>query len=385
MDVMQSAFIKGTGLPAIADGNGGNPIGVAPLTENWHPKGYRQPAGRVYGLKGVEVVTNAQVHRIILDGNVATGAELVDGRRFTAEREVIVCCGAIRTPQVLLLSGIGPAEELARHGIKQLVDSPDVGLNFHDQIAMCQFFKIKNPDNLGLVAGSPLWNDPSYLLGVPADIVIVDTAPLKELKAAMIADGEPNVTDSHPHLQTNRGHLELLPIYAPTEAPLTNLNIPFDGTCITVGQLNLLPTSRGSVTLASPDPSADPVIDPNYFATEADKVVVRHAMRPTMRSFETPEGQTIIEGEITPEGAAALTSKSSDAELDARIRKTASTWFHPGGSAAMGKVVDADLRVIGVERLRVCDVSVLPCPIGAHYQVASYALAEQAADIISKN
>lgn len=142
MDVMQSAFIKGTGLPAIADGNGGNPIGVAPLTENWHPKGYRQPAGRAYGLKGVEVVTNAQVHRIILDGNVATGAELVDGRRFTAEREVIVCCGAIRTPQVLLLSGIGPAEELARHGIKQLVDSPDVGLNFHDQIAMCQFFKV---------------------------------------------------------------------------------------------------------------------------------------------------------------------------------------------------------------------------------------------------
>jgi len=178
---------------------------------------------------------------------------------------------------------------------------------------------------------------------------------------------------------------QLLPIYAPTEAPMTNLNIPFDGTCITVGELNLLPTSRGSVKLASADPSVDPLIDPNYFATEADRVVVRQAMRHTMRAFETPEGQTIVEGEVVPEGLTALTSKSSDAELDARIKKTAATWFHPAGSAAMGKVVDAELKVIGLQKLRVCDVSVLPCPIGAHYQVASYALAEQAADIITKD
>lgn len=105
-------------------------------------KGFRQPAGRAYGLKGVDVITNAQVHRIILDGKTATGAELVDGRKFTAKREVIVCCGAIRTPQVLLLSGIGPADELAKHGIKQLIDSSDVGLNFHDHVAMTQFFKV---------------------------------------------------------------------------------------------------------------------------------------------------------------------------------------------------------------------------------------------------
>jgi choline dehydrogenase-like flavoprotein len=164
---------------------------------------------------------------------------------------------------------------------------------------------------------------------------------------------------------------------------MTNLNIPFDGTAITVGELNLLPTSRGSVRLASADPLADPLIDPNYFATEADRVVLRQAMRLTMRAFETPEGQEIVEREFIPEGMTVLTSKSSDAELDARIKKTAATWFHPAGSASMGKVVDTDLKVIGVKKLRVCDVSVLPCPIGAHYQVVSYALAEQAADMIS--
>jgi len=236
---------------------------------------------------------------------------------------------------------------------------------------------------LGLVAGSALWNDPTYLLGIPADIVVVDTAPLEQLKAAMIADGEPNITDSHPHLQANRGHLELLPIYAPTEAPLTNLNIPFDGTCITVGELNLLPTSRGSVRLASPNPLDDPLIDPNYFSTEADRVVLRQAMRHTLRAFETAEGQEIVDHEIVSKGAATVTSKSSDEELDARIKGTAATWFHPAGSAAMGKVVDNELRVLGVEGLRVCDTSVFPCPIGAHYQVATYALAEQAADLIT--
>lgn len=97
-------------------------------------------------------------------------------------------------------------------------------------------------------------------------------------------------------------------------------------------------------------------------------------MRITLRSFETPEGQEVVEGEIIPKGFSALTSKSSDAELDARIKATAATWFHPAGSAAMGKVVDTELKVLGVEKLRVCDTSVFPCPIGAHYQVATYAL-----------
>lgn len=99
-------------------------------------------------------------------------------------------------------------------------------------------------------------------------------------------------------------------------------------------------------------------------------------MRLALRAFETPEGKEIVEGEIIPKGFAALTSGSSDAELDARIKATAATWFHPAGSTAMGKVVDTELNVLGVEKLRVCDTSVFPCPIGAHYQVPTYALGE---------
>ena len=137
--------------------------------------------------------------------------------------------------------------------------------------------------------------------------------------------------------------------------------------------------------LASTDPTADPLIDPNYYATEADRLVLREAIRLAMRALETSEGQAIVDEEIVPQGFAALTSKSSDEDIDKRVKRSAATWFHPAGSAAMGKVVDTDLRVLGVKGLRVVDASVLPCPIGAHYQAVVYALAEQAAEIITSS
>ncbi len=104
-----------------------------------------------------------------------------------------------------------------------------------------------------------------------------------------------------------------------------------------------------------------------------------------MRALESPEGRSLIEHEVVPEGHTALTSESTDEEIDARVKRSAATWFHFAGSAAMGKVVDSDLRVFGVDGLRVCDASVLPCPIGAHYQVVVYAIAEQAAEIIASS
>lgn len=104
-----------------------------------------------------------------------------------------------------------------------------------------------------------------------------------------------------------------------------------------------------------------------------------------MRAFETPEGQAIVEHEIVPAGYNPLTSASPDEEIDAHVKRKAATWFHPAGSAAMGKVVDTGLKVFGVDRLRVVDASVLPCPIGAHYQVVTYAIAEQAAELITRH
>jgi choline dehydrogenase-like flavoprotein len=147
----------------------------------------------------------------------------------------------------------------------------------------------------------------------------------------------------------------------------------------------MLPTSRGSVTLASSDPSDSPVVDPNYCATEFDRVLLRSGIRQMIRLvLGTPEGQSFVESETTPPGYEPLGLDASDADIDARVRRTANTFFHAGGSAAMGSVVDPDLKVYGIEGLRVVDASVVPNSICAHYQVPVYALAEQAADIIKR-
>ena len=339
-----------------------------------------------YGLQGVTVLPNSTVKCVILEDTMngrkkATGAELTSGQVLKAKKEVIVSCGAIRTPQVLLLSGIGSAEELAKHNIHQLVDAPEVGRNFFDHCTLGQFYKVHNP-GMGLCAGSPAFNDPSYLKGIPADCVIAESAPIEAVKAALKTDGE-KVDDHHPHIHPPRSHYELLPIYAPTEAPLTDVNIPFDGSILSIGILNLLPTSRGTITLRSADTAAHPLIDPNYYATETDRVVMRAAMRRNMAAMETPEGQSMVAAEVPPKHYPALTSKSTDEELDARMRRCASTWFHPAGTASVGKVVDTECRVFGVDGLRVVDASVLPTPISAHYQVATYAIAEQMAEIIA--
>jgi choline dehydrogenase-like flavoprotein len=145
----------------------------------------------------------------------------------------------------------------------------------------------------------------------------------------------------------------------------------------------MLPTSRGSVTLTSTDPADSPAIDPNYYATEFDRVLLRTGIRQVVKlMLDTPDGQSFVASETPPPGFEPLGINASDAEIDARVRRAANTFYHAGGSASMGSVVDTELKVYGIDGLRVVDASVLPLPICAHYQVPVYALAEQAADII---
>ena len=383
---LKEAYLK-IGVKPISDHNGGDNKGMAPHVENWH-KGKRQPAGKAYGLKDVEVLTNTTVKRIVLQddpGNLrkVTGIELTSGQILAASKEVIVCCGALRTPQLLMLSGIGPADELKKHHIPLLVEAPDVGKNFFDHGSLTQFYRIRDPEN-GLCAPSSNFNHPTYLEGFPTDYIIAESAPNAVIKSALQVDfPEDSVTDNHPHLLPPRSHYEILPMYAPTEVPLTNMNIPLDGSIISIGIINLLPTSRGSIALSSTDPAADPLFNPNYYATHTDRAVMRAAMRRNMSAFETPEGQAIIVEEVPPAGFPPLTSKSTDAELDARVRRCGGTFYHTAGTASMGRVVDAECRVKGVAGLRVVDASVMPTPISAHFMVAVYALAEQMAEIIA--
>ena len=128
------------------DNLNGNPFGIGRHCDNFTP--LRQCAAAVYDLEGVTIILNATIHKVLLeqgqgDGVRATGVELTDGRKFFASKEVVLSCGAYRTPQVLMLSGIGPAEELSRHGIGTVVENTHVGKNFFDHCGILQipFFR----------------------------------------------------------------------------------------------------------------------------------------------------------------------------------------------------------------------------------------------------
>lgn len=385
-ETLRAAWEK-LGVEYLEDPNNGNPKGFGELVENWK-EGQRQLSSEAYGVfqrPEISVKTETLVQRILIeerDGKkVATGVETVSGEKFFASREVIVSSGAYRTPQVLMLSGIGPADELAKHNIPQLVDAPEVGRNFHDHFALNQWWKLQRPEE-GLSIGTPLWNSPAYGLGLPCNWVATEQAPLDEVKRALEADGE--TVEGNPYLAPDSTHTETLIVYAPAGGQVAGVDVPMDGTHIASAVLGMTSTSRGSVTLASADVTTAPFIDPNYYATELDRATLRSAIRQITKLFtETAEGKDIVEGELTHPGLKPLRADSTDEEIDAVIKKGGNTFYHPAGSAAMGKVVDTQLRVKGVEGLRVADASVMPLSVTAHYQAIVYAIAEKAADLIS--
>ncbi|KAH7367926.1 hypothetical protein B0T11DRAFT_304877 [Plectosphaerella cucumerina] len=362
------------------DGNRGEPIGIAEAQESRN-NGRRQPTSLVYPLDGVTVLTETLVAKVITGRDtkgelVARGVKLANGTEIHAG-ETILTAGAYRTPQILMLSGIGPRDTLQKHGIEVVLDQPSVGKNLRDHPLIPTFWQIKNPsEGWARESGHPLWDGPQYDLGLDIDFITTLSLP-KEGLARAIEEDEGVKPDpvTHPLLSQERAHVSHTVQYSGVSA---------DGSVIMALTLLLATQATGEVTISTADIKEPPVINANFLGTAVDRYAMRESIRHDLElltSNKTVVGREIVAGEANP---SPLSVTSSDEEIDARIRQSTVGCFHPMGTASMGKVVDSDLRVKGVKHLRIADTSVFPVAIAANLQVATYALAEQAAEIIKK-
>jgi len=304
------------GIPQVVTNNG-NSLGLAEIVEA-RTNGTRVVASSVYSLSNVTIKTRSLVQRILLSPSKrAIGVELDNGTIYHSSKEIILSAGSIRTPQVLMLSGIGPLEELQKHGIQQIVDSPEIGKNLWDHIAARQYFRLRKPE-LGASFGSPAF--PGYTNGNPFDWWVSASVSEAALKKGMRMDGVPT-----PELLGEpRPHLGIITHYV-GGSEYGDPVAPMDGTHVTTIVMVTLPTSRGSVTLRSSDPKENPITDPNFYATETDRVMMREGIRLVQRMvLDTEEGRDMFEGELCPKGKGKLGLDAGDEEIDWRVRVNAS-------------------------------------------------------------
>lgn len=387
--------VENMGYKYNADGAKGDPTGLTDVTQCFRAtsesSSTRQHSAKVYDLSKVHVRCNAPIAKILLDEQKrAIGIELLSGEQIHANKEVIVSCGAQRTPQMLMLSGIGPRNELEKHNIPVLVDSPSVGQNLFDHSAVTQYYKLKNPEK-GYALPFQGTMRPEYGQGHPWEFNLFSHIQPSSLAPVLASDNiETSAQDggnTHPHLREKRCHYLNLPFYWPIlAAPEYNPEIKLDdGKHVALTAMSLLPISRGCITLKSANPADNPLIDPKFMSTNTDMYILRTAMRTSLTLVSTPPFADYLDGETPPVGSdfPVLTAQSSDEEIDKRIRGKMETIAHPMGTCALGKVLDDEFRVKGVEGLRVCDASVFPEPLGGMPSSTVYALGEMCADLIA--
>jgi choline dehydrogenase-like flavoprotein len=251
---------KEMGVPVLPDldHNTGNNLGVASLFEA-RDDGKRQWSAGLYPLEGVEILLDTLVHRVVMEQEGkslrATGVQLADNSIMSG-RNIILSAGAIRSPQLLQLSGIGPAEGLEKFGINVKMDSPEVGRNMADHILMLQHWRLRDASaGYALGSSNPLFEQPQYRKGNPVEYIVCTSAPNDELAIEIAKDeGAPPDHSKHRLLAMPRTFLEHILIHAKLPFP----GVPMDTEHLTTGIINLLPTSRGSVHLTSSNPEDEP-------------------------------------------------------------------------------------------------------------------------------
>ena len=316
------------------------------------------------------VLTGTRALRVLFEGRRASGvqARTAGGGelRVRARREVVLCAGALHSPQLLLLSGVGDAAELAALGIEVRHHLPGVGRNLHDHLASPVHMLTDVPTSYGLswrALPRDAWQVAQYLL----------------MRRGPIAN---NIFESAAFVRSAPGldRPDLQLVFQPAKRPGPRFPFPV-GHGYAISPVGLYPRSRGRLTLASPDPCAAPRIDPNLLADPQDLQPLLRGIRLIRRIFAASAFARYRARETAP-GADAR----SDAELAAYVRAQGYTVHHPVSTCRMGvdseAVVDAELRAIGLEGLRVADASVFPSIIGGNTNAAVVMIAEKAADLI---
>lgn len=364
------------GYGAIADFNVPRPEGFG-MPDCTIRNGRRHSAKNAYldparGRANLRVESEAQVLRVLIENGRATGVEFARaGMRqvLRARREVILCGGAFHSPQLLMLSGVGPAEHLREQGIAPLLDLPGVGANLQDHPIASSFWAAAKPntfdrdlrlDRLG-------FNVLRWWLtgrGTPAQSPLTIQGFLRS-----------DASQDRPDLQFQASHVAF------TARPWFPLWRKGAGHQISTGTLLLNPDSRGRVSLRSADAHDTPRILLNFLAEERDRRVLRESIRITRRMLGSAPAREVVAGELAP-GPQAQT----DDQLDAWMRATVISAAHPTSTCAMGNgamaVVDAQLRVRGIEALRVADCSIMPRIVRGNTNAPAIMIGEKAADLV---
>jgi choline dehydrogenase len=368
-----------TGIPKTTDFNGGDNLGCGYFDVNqkrgirWNTaKAFLKPAA---GRPNLTIMTGCHVERLLLEdseqGKVCRGVQFSGGgKAFTAsaEREVLLTAGAIGSPHILQLSGIGPGAALQQLDIKVEVDVPGVGENLQDHLQLRMIFKVSNTKTLNTSAAS--WYG-KFKIGL--EYAVLQSGPMSMAPSQLGAFARSDAGQATPNLQYHVQPLSLEKFGEPLHT------FP----AFTASVCNLRPTSRGHVRIASKDSYFAPKITPNYLSTEQDRKVAGASLTLTRSIVSAP-----ALAKYAPEEFKPGLHYRTDEELAQAAGQIGTTIFHPVGTCKMGKmsdpmaVVDSELRVRGVRGLRVIDASVMPFITSGNTNSPTLMIAEKAAQMI---
>jgi choline dehydrogenase len=364
------------GIPRTADFNTGDNNGVGYFHVN-QKRGLRMSAAKAFlkpvlGRPNLRLETGVLVEKVLFDGKRATGVRFRQNGQTVEVRargEIILSAGAVGSPQILQLSGVGPAEWLAKHGIAPVLDRQGVGRNLQDHLQQRAIFKVAGVKTLNTTYHSLLGRT---LMGL--QYALFQTGPLTMAPSQL---GIFTMSSSEHERANIEFHVQPLSLDKFGE-PLHRFP------AITVSACNLRPTSRGTIRLRSADPTAKPLIAPNYLATPEDRRVAADAIRVTRRLMKQPALEAYRPEEYLP-GPSVGDDEVSLAKAAGDI---GTTIFHPIGTAKMGlpsdptAVVDARLRVFGLDGLRVVDASVMPTITSGNTNTPTIMIADKAAAML---